>query len=825
MNEPGILLIGEYINYKIMPAKRKITKRATTAKSKSAAPAKRKKTSTIVKITHSNRKSSAHILNLKNPSNKIFEANYSFSPPKNNSPISTPKPRQIPRAPKSAGVNFMSGARILDKITFKRAPEPGINTQIRDENELQPIPANNDIQLIDPFADGKIDDIFSQPLEVKFLSFSMPKNWTKKLAVFVLISFALVIPLQAFTYYQDLQETKDKILLITNQAIESLRSGQQSVSDLDLDLADLKFDEAKNNFALAQKQIEELNFLTEEILLLLPSKSKSVEAGVALLEAGQIIAESGQILINGGENFLNGNNLTDYYHSLAGFRTSLKEVVDKFDQAKAKIENINPKDLPDEHQETFTQILKILPKVRQGLTDLYVINDAMLRFLGHEQWQRYLIVFLNNNELRGSGGFMGSFGLLDIDRGEIKNFEIPGGGTYDLQGWLGPKVISPEPIHLINARWEFQDANWWADFPTTAKKIQWFHENSNGPSVDGVITITSTFVERLLEIIGPIPMEEYGRDEITSENFVEETQKIVQLEYDKEENKPKQFIADLTPKLLAKLFSTNKDQLKELFGLFKIGLNERHIMMYFNDKKTENLLADIGWAGEIRKTDGDYLAVIHTNLAGGKTDGVIKETIEHIAEVQNDGSIINTVKLTRRHAGIPGENIFTGVQNNSYVRFYVPAGSKLISAEGFNKPADDLFEQPAEDLRNDFDLISIETERTQHEASGTDIYKESGKTVFGNWLQLKAGEIQEASISYKLPFKLSLEGENTFYYSLLVQKQPGSIGSQLHSYLKLNDSLTPLAKFPATLSSDETGVSFSDILNIDRFYGVALYQE
>lgn len=811
-----------------MPVEPKTTKKKST-KSKLTAEKSVKKTSTKVKITSSAGKSSVHVLNLKNPNNQIFESNYSFSPPKNNKRALTPKPRKIPKVPKSTGVDFMSGGSILGKMRLKRAPKMNVRAQLDKKIEYREVQAVSAAikkeEVIDPFADGKIKDIFSQPQEVSFLFFSMPRNWTKKLAVFVLISFMLVLPLQAFTYYQDLQVTKDKILLITSEAIESLRSGQKSVSDLDLELADLQFDQAKNNFILAQKQIEELNFLTEEILLLLPSKSKSVEAGVALLEAGQIIAESGQILINGGKSFLSGNNLTDYYYSLVGFRDSLKEVIQKFDQASIKIKSIDPQDLPKEHQETFTKILKVLPKVGQGLTDLYIINGAILKFLGHEQWQRYLLVFLNNNELRGSGGFMGSFGLLDIDRGEIKNLEIPGGGTYDLQGWLGPQVISPEPMHLINARWEFQDANWWADFPTTAKKIQWFYENSNGPSVDGVITLTSTFVSGLLEIVGPISMEEYGRAAITAENFVEETQKIVQLEYDKEENKPKQFIADLTPKLLEKLFSTNKDQLKDLFELFKVGLNERHLMMYFNDKKTENLLADLGWAGEIRETDGDYLAVIHTNLAGGKTDGVIKETIEHTADIQNDGSIINTIKLIRRHTGIPGEDIFTGVQNNSYVRFYTPSGSQLISATGFNKPSEDLFKQPDEGLRNDFDLISIETARTKHEASGTDIYKESGKTVFGNWLQLKPGEIQEATIQYKLPFKLTLEGENTFYYSLLIQKQPGSIGSQFHSYLKLNDSLTPLAKFPATLSADETGISFSETLNIDRFYGVALYED
>lgn len=374
---------------------------------------------------------------------------------------------------------------------------------------------------------------------------------------------------------------------------------------------------------------------------------------------------------------------------------------------------------------------------------------------------------------------------------------------------------------MINSRWEFQDANWWPDFPTTAKKIQWFYQNANGPSTDGVICLTSTFLERLLEIFGPIPMPEYGR-EITAQNFVEETQKIVELEYDKKENRPKQFIADLAPKLLDKIFNANSEELKQIFEVLKTGLNERQFLVYFNDSQLEKIITNFGWSGELKSTAGDYLSVVHTNLAGGKTDGVIKEIIEHQAEVQSDGSIIDTVKLIRRHTGIPDENIFTGVQNNSYVRFYVPLGSTLLQASGFKKPAEELFEKPALDYQQDLDLISIESEHAKDEESDTDIYKENGKTVFGNWLQLKPGEIQEAVIKYRLPFKLALEGQNTFYYSLFAQKQAGSLGSELKSNLKLNYQLKPLAKFPADLASDREGVSFNSVLTTDKFYGVVL---
>ncbi|MFA6254620.1 MAG: DUF4012 domain-containing protein [Patescibacteria group bacterium] len=771
-----------------------------------------------ITIKNEAKQKSPFVINLKNPHRELFSDQNNqvnqllATKPKIQPKIPTKTPKPIITNTKKMGVNFISSNDSLINIPYPKVSSP----EKKEASNKKTEPKNTETET-----EEEIEDIFAPTPQKQLLNLSLPKYWYKKLAVFAVLTILLVLPLQAFTYYQNLQDTRDKILLITNEAIESLKSGQQAAVNLDLAGANLKFNQAKEEFALAQKEINALSVLTSEILKLLPGQSQSVAAGMNLLAAGEIVADTGQILINSGQKFVTSSSIKDYYNSLSEFRLDLNKIITQFNEAEEKIKSIQVSDLPPEHRESFEKVLSYLPTIKEGLIELYDINNTLLKVLGANQWQRYLVIFLNNNELRGGGGFMGSFALLDIDRGEIKKIEIPGGGTYAIQGQLIPKVISPEPLHLINSRWEFQDANWWPDYPATAEKIEWFYQNAGGPSVDGVITITSTFMEKLLEIFGPISMPEYGRD-ITSANFVEETQKIVELEYDKEENRPKQFIADLAPKLLERVFNANSEEIGKLVDALKQELNEKQFLVYFNDQKTEELIKQFGWAGELRQTEGDYLSVVQSNIAGAKTDRVIKETIEHQAEIQEDGSIINTVKLIRRHTGIKGDNIFTGVQNNSYVRFYVPLGSTLMSAEGFKSPPAELFEKPAPDYQKDLDLISIETEHTKDEKSDTDIYKEKGKTVFGNWLQLKPGEVQETTIKYRLPFKLALEGQNTFYYSLLAQKQLGSIGSEFKSYLRLNDKLQPLAKFPADLPGNESGTIFSAILTTDQFYGVVL---
>ncbi len=48
---------------------------------------------------------------------------------------------------------------------------------------------------------------------------------------------------------------------------------------------------------------------------------------------------------------------------------------------------------------------------------------GFLELLGHSERKRYLIVFQNADEIRPTGGFMGSMGLLEIFRGQVQLFQ------------------------------------------------------------------------------------------------------------------------------------------------------------------------------------------------------------------------------------------------------------------------------------------------------------------------------------------------------------------------------------------------------------------
>src|SRR3989344_3772431 len=349
---------------------------------------------------------------------------------------------------------------------------------------------------------------------------------------------------------------------------------------------------------------------------------------------------------------------------------------------------------------------------------------------------------------------MGSLGILSVRNGGIVNFTMPGGGTYDLQGSLTKFIQAPEPLRYLNPRWEFQDINWWRDWPTSAKMIDQFYQWSGGETIDGVMAIDATVIKDLLVVTGPIAMPKYGLT-IAADNFVKETTAEVEERYDRTENKPKQFLADMAPLLIKKIFEEVGKNPTTILDVLNRNFNEKHILMYLRNNEQQALIEQLGWGGEVRPLPRltDSLGIVHTNIGGGKTDGVISDQVKHEVAISQDSRLVDSVDLARTHQGKP-DGTLTGINNNDYIRFYVPSGSRLIKAEGFQKPLGAQL-QPVSSWETPAALLDRTGSESIDDNSGTEIYQEFGRTVFANWLVVSPQETASVKIQYELPWSLS----------------------------------------------------------------------
>ncbi len=651
---------------------------------------------------------------------------------------------------------------------------------------------------------------------------------------------SLTIPIAAWVGHGF--KVKEEVLNNSLSAYQNLLAAQESLKGADWQAAEESFSLAHLDFYQAHQEIKKLGQLTLGVLEGLPGTSL-VSSGSHLVRVGEALAQAGQSLtaainlfpINDLLNLINlpgssqnsslavkDNSLTDL---MIQAQSNFSQALVGIKLANQELNQVEVEALPTDIQPGLVSLKEKLPLVEEMVSQALNYSEFFLKILGHDNPRQYLLIFQNNSEMRATGGFIGTYGLLTLDKGEIKELFID--GIFNIDGQLREKIVPPRPIQKISTTWSTHDANWFADFPTSAKKVIWFYEKTGGPTVDGVISFTPTVIERLLELTGPISMPEYEVT-LTSENFVEVIQYKVEVGYDKELNRPKKILADFTPKFISALNRLSSLKRKEALEIILGCLEEKHILIYFDEASLQELAISEGWAGQILSTDKDYFSVVSSNINGYKTDRVTEESLYHQAEVQNDGSIIDTLIITRSHQGGGTDYEWWNRVNANYLRVYLPLGSQLISAKGQSL---EIYQPPIDYQKHGFEkdplVSSIENRMVIDKKTGTRIFRESNKTVFANWLYVSAGETVTLTYKYKLPFKIDLT-KSSDSYSLLVQKQSGSLGSQFNHQLKFPANWQISWQHPENLNL-ESGPStplriktlnYDSDLEVDRFLGV-----
>jgi len=376
------------------------------------------------------------------------------------------------------------------------------------------------------------------------------------------------------------------------------------------------------------------------------------------------------------------------------------------------------------------------------------ILSAIPRVMGYLKPQTYLVLFLNNTEIRPGGGFIGSYAVVRVNSGRVSILETNGSENLD---WAAPadfNVASPAPLqtYLKQPRWFFRDANWSPDFPASARYTHWLYRFENGregSKIDGVIGLTPRLVEELLTITGPLRL---GNKTFNAETFVNELEYHVEVGFKDEGIKKsdrKVILGELSRALLAKLTKLSLLQIKDMLPMVTRLAQERQIMMYSNYDEVQNVLVKNNWAGEVKKTAGDYLMVVDANLNSLKSD--LEASREITYRLLPDGRRWRAqVIINYNHHG---DFNWKTTRYRTYTRIYVPQGAELVSAKGFMN----LKKEPAQ----------------------PDKTEELNKAVFGGFISIEPQEKKVIIVEYFLPKEIG-EQIKTDNYNLFVQKQLGT---------------------------------------------------
>ncbi len=407
---------------------------------------------------------------------------------------------------------------------------------------------------------------------------------------------------------------------------------------------------------------------------------------------------------------------------------------------------------------------------------------------GYPDLSRFLVILQNNDELRPTGGFIGTYGILEINNGDIKNFE-----THDIYHLDMPiqnklDVQPPEPLlkYLGIDNWYMRDANWSPDWPKSAEKILWFYEkesvlnNNKIEPIDGVIAVTPDFIMDLMRFTGPIEIDEI---EFNFKNFQELLQYQVEQGYVKTgvpKWQRKEIIGDIAKKLKIELFDSTPNQWRELLNIIDQNMMKKNIIFYLKNPDLQNIVREQGWAGEIKNIAGDYLMVVDANMAAYKTDAIVSKNINYKVDQKTDG-LYGELSISYSHQG--GFDWRT-TRYRTYTRIYVPLGSRLVKSTGITD-------------------------------GSVEVYNELGRTCFAGFISVEPGEIGQLFFSYKLPDNLT----DINQYNLYIQKQPGSEIDQLVvdlSFLNEVKSYSPATLLTSMISKNR--VNWKTDLTTDKLF-------
>lgn len=434
------------------------------------------------------------------------------------------------------------------------------------------------------------------------------------------------------------------------------------------------------------------------------------------------------------------------------------------------------------HASPFYGLLGQNPDYLKMTTQLIGYREALESFIKLMEQvpnTHLLVLFQNPSEIRPSGGFTGSYADLVLGGGEVKEINV--NDIYYPEHFLKEHIVPPMQLQGITLHWGPQDANWFFDFPTSARKAMELTGKSSvyaekSIKFDGAVSINIRLVEDLLKLVGPIDVPSYGYT-LDANNFMRVVQKEVEEGRDKIPGQnPKRILNVITPILMSRLKDLDSSQKSQLIDIFKNRFGNKDIQFYFNDKKLEGLMTEWGGAGEVYRLPanftGDYLAVVNANVAGGKTDAVISQKIDLNSIIQDDGTISDILTVERIHNGANEKEARYRAKNQNFVKIFTPPSVKLIDLKGnTEKVVKPVLDYKNLDYETDHDLLSVESTKKIIDTLSAATYAEAGKNVFATWFSIGKGEDKKLSVVYESTHEMVIASGAK--YEFIFDKQSG----------------------------------------------------
>lgn len=464
-----------------------------------------------------------------------------------------------------------------------------------------------------------------------------------------------------------------------------LRAGAASTMNADSAKAEREYRAAIGNLDSARRVLDGAVLGS---LAKIPLLGRPLRSATELAEGGQLVAEAGvltarwwaktepRLRLSGGG--LDVDVLREGGADLAPVQALLARAAQTVHRGSPPLTRFT-----ERYRAEVDSAIAALGKAREAM-------PLMARMLDGRR--RYFLAMQTPSELRGTGGLIGAYGVLEVSDGKLRLGRF-GRPREDLPSPASLGVEAPEWYTKRYGRFDalddWRNLNMTPDFPTLARLAAGAAERipAVGP-VDGVVGMDPVALAALLRLTGPIQVDSWP-EPIDAVNAVEVVGNQAYARYPGDDPRLN-FFGDVTLATWTKLFSAPMRLDQAALTALGDALAGRHLQLNATRPDEQEALRGFDVTGELRPEKA--FGLVSQNSSGHKADFFLRRRVTYDIALRPNGDGVTTVTAQLYNgAPVSGQPPYVigplgklkddpPGTTRGYVSLYAPPGTSILQS-------------------------------------------------------------------------------------------------------------------------------------------------
>jgi Protein of unknown function (DUF4012) len=296
-------------------------------------------------------------------------------------------------------------------------------------------------------------------------------------------------------------------------------------------------------------------------------------------------------------------------------------------------------------REARREALDELGQADDSLRTASLMLSGLPGFLGADEPRQYFFGAQSPAELRGTGGLMGAYAILTVDRGRFSFSEF---SPIQLLRDFDPSEVPAPSAEFSRIYDQYGGAGFWQninmtpDFPSAGRAILGTYEEATGKKLDGVMMVDPFALRALLAETGPTRIPGLGVtvDEETVVPFI--SNRAYGLIEDPAERKL--LLGTVAKTVVDRFLDGSSGSLESLRAVAETAA-AGHLQVYSADSDLQRGLVRTTAGGSLVGGPGDFLAVVQNNAAGNKVDFYLDRSVSYVVQLESDGAASSQLKV------------------------------------------------------------------------------------------------------------------------------------------------------------------------------------